>query len=364
MTSIKTLLVFFFSVFGALTASAAGSGLKADERVMFFPGLAVQQADGTFMVPIEAWVFEEEPRRVAAFALASWMGIDLDACTPTQKERFMERTRYFRTDSERGKTLTVRLNKQTTFTLPDTNSSGRASGQLKVGHDAFHWYKGPDGFGRVDWTLQAPGHPSHGEKGSAQAISAEGVSIVSDIDDTIKISEVRDRKALLRNTFIEPFRAVPGMAAWYKELAGNYWPSVVFHYLSAAPAQMYPALSEFLREEGFSAGILHLRESTSWRTLYANHEETVAHKKNILIRLITGWPQRKFILIGDSGEKDPEIYADIARAYPDRILAIHIRDVTHEPRDAPRYQHTFSEVAPEIWYILEPSKKREETAPR
>lgn len=363
MTHIRTLFLFLLSGFGALAAFASGSALKPDERVLFFPGIAAEQADGTFTVPIEAWAFEEESGRFIAFTLASWMEIDLDACTPEQKERFRERTRYFRADSERGKALTVRLDSRTIFTLSDTNPAGRTGGQWNAEREAFRWQEAPEGFGRVEWTLEAPGHPSHGEKGYALAIPAEGVSIVSDIDDTIKISEVRDRKTLLRNTFMEPFRAVPGMAAWYHELVERH-PKAAFHYLSAAPAQLYPALSAFLDEEGFPPGIPHLRESTSWHTLYANQKDTIAHKKNVLTRLMTGWPRRKFILIGDSGEKDPEIYADIARANPDRVLAIHIRDVTGETRDTPRYQHAFSGIAPEIWHILEIPEKHDETAHR
>jgi len=46
-------------------------------------------------------------------------------------------------------------------------------------------------------------------------IAAEGVSIISDIDDTIRVSNVADRAALLRGTFVEPFAAVPRMAELY-----------------------------------------------------------------------------------------------------------------------------------------------------
>jgi phosphatidate phosphatase APP1 len=153
------------------------------------------------------------------------------------------------------------------------------------------------------------------------------------------------------------------MAGWYQEMARNGHLSdanpdsgfarepVIFHYLSAGPLQLYPVLSEFLKDAHFPEGILHLRESTSMRTLYAGRKTTIAHKKAVLTRLFETYPQRKFILIGDSGENDPEIYADIARSYPGRVLAIHIRNVTDEGRAAPRYQQTFTGIEPQTWHI-------------
>jgi phosphatidate phosphatase APP1 len=309
----------------------------------------VEQADGSFKVRIDAWVFEEESRRLATSAFASWMGIDLDKLSPEQKATFAERTRYFHTDSERGKELKVRLAGQI-FTLPRTDASGRAQGEFSVGKEWVQW-KGD--WGMVSWTLEVPGYSKHGQLGFAFVIPAEGVFIVSDIDDTIKISEVRDKKALMRNTFVEPFRAVPGMAEWYREMQriGTGEPRVFFHYLSASPIQLGPALAKFLRDADFPESILYLRESTSWRTLYANQKDSIAHKKKVLTRLLTDFPKRKFILIGDSGESDPEIYADIARDYPERILAIHIRNVTGEDRAAPRYQKTFAGIDPQIWHL-------------
>jgi hypothetical protein len=343
------LCLFLALVLGA--GRVEGSMLKSDEFVMFFPGLALEQADGSFKVDVDAWVFEEESRRLATAALASYMDIDFDKLSPDQKLLFATRSRFFRTDSERGKQLAVRLGERF-FTLPSTDRAGRTHAELSVGRENVKWRdesESPDNSGWISWTLEAPGHVMNGLAGRSRVIPAEGVSVVSDIDDTIKISNVLDKKVLLRNTFIEPFQAVPGMAEWYREMGDGR--NAVFHYLSAAPMQLHPALSEFLTDGRFPPGLLHLRESTSWRTVVAGRETTIAHKKQVLTRLLTAFPRRKFILIGDSGENDPEIYADIARAHPGRILAIHIRDVTSEERDAPRYRTTFDGIDPQIWHI-------------
>jgi len=348
MKKVLSGVLFFICLINANWAFAWKCGLKLDEFVMFLPGFAVEQVDGFFTVNVDAWVFEEESRRLAASALASWMEVDLDKLSPEQNATFAERTHYFRTGSESGRCLRVRLADQV-FTLPRTTTSGRTHGKLSVGREQVKW-QGDTGVGWIGWTLEAPGHPLHGQEGRALVIPAEGVSIVSDIDDTIKISDVRNKKALMRNTFVKPFRAVPGMAEWYQEMARNEH-QASFHYLTASPIQLYPALSGFLKEAQFPEGVLHLRESTSWRTLHAKRHASIAHKKNALTRLLTAYPQRKFILVGDSGENDPEIYADIARSYPGRVLAIHIRNVTGENRTAPRYRQTFAGIDSQTWHI-------------
>ncbi|MDR2173821.1 MAG: App1 family protein [Burkholderiales bacterium] len=270
---------------------------------------------------------------------------------PEQKALFDERTWYFRTDPERAKRLRVRMADQI-FNLPRTNAPGRTHGAFRVERKWIQWQNGADGSGWIEWTLEAPNHQLHGQKGRAWVIPAKGVSVVSDIDDTIKISNVLDKKNLVRNTFLEPFKAVPGMAEWYQHIAQTE-ENVFFHYLSASPVQLHPALSGFIEEAQFPSGMLHLRESTSWRTLIGGKNDTVKHKKDVLTHLLTTYPHRQFVLVGDSGEHDPEIYAEIARSHPEQIIAIHIRDVTNEDRTAPRYQQTFSGIDPKIWYIRE-----------
>jgi phosphatidate phosphatase APP1 len=72
--------------------------------------------------------------------------------------------------------------------------------------------------------------------------------------------------------------------------------------------------------------------------------------------LMETYPQRRFILVGDSGERDPEVYAKIAEERPEQVLRIYIRDVTGQAADTPRYQATFGKLPEEKWQIFdEPS---------
>jgi phosphatidate phosphatase APP1 len=65
------------------------------------------------------------------------------------------------------------------------------------------------------------------------------------------------------------------------------------------------------------------------------------------------------VLVGDSGEKDPEIYGALARKFPSQIHRIYIRDVTAEDANAPRYRQAFDGVRREVWSIFRMPKEIE-----
>ena len=81
-------------------------------------------------------------------------------------------------------------------------------------------------------------------------------------------------------------------------------------------------------------------------------QSPIEYKQPILSGLIAQFPQRRFVLIGDSGEKDPEVYAAVYRVHPQQVAGIYIRDVTGEARDAPRYQTAFTGIPADRWTIF------------
>jgi phosphatidate phosphatase APP1 len=184
--------------------------------------------------------------------------------------------------------------------------------------------------------------------GRVQLVPPEGLSLVSDIDDTIKLSQVRERRELMLNTFAREFVAVPGMAERYQSLAGD---GTRFHYVSGSPVQLYPPIAVFLRTGGFPGGSVHLRESTSIRNVIPEHGATRTHKLAAIGQLLADFPARRFLLVGDSGEADPEIYAELARAHPAQIVGIRIRDVSGEDAGAPRYRETFGGLPAALWQV-------------
>ena len=323
--------------------------LEPDEEALFLPGTARPTDDGRLEVDIHAWIFEREHRWGLNTALARYLGLNLKTLSPTARLRFNQRTALFHAESEEGKLIDVVFDDtQGRVKMPPSGADGRSN--LRVVVDA------PRASAPQQWLqfhgVTGPGELLHRFRGQALVVPAQGVSVISDIDDTIKRTQVRDRREMLLNTFARRFEAAPRMAAYYRALAQA--PDTRFHYLSASPIQLYPALADFIRSTDFPAGSMHLRESTTWRTLIPGAEDSRAHKLNVIERLFTEFPQRRFVLVGDSGEADPEIYAQVFRAHSQRIDSIVIRDVTGEGRLSDRYRATFDGIDPVLWHILLP----------
>ncbi|CAO3572987.1 unnamed protein product [Mortierella alpina] len=163
--------------------------------------------------------------------------------------------------------------------------------------------------------------PSHG---IVNLIEPEGISIISDIDDTIKETNVTaGARIILRNTFLRDMREVDGMAAVYK----SWWNrGAAIHYVSNSPWQLIPSLLDFFHTHMFPPGSAHLRMHDSvLKTYFTTPGE---NKRRCIEEILTDFPDRKFILVGDSGEIDLEIYTEMAVAHPRQILKIFIRDIT------------------------------------
>jgi phosphatidate phosphatase APP1 len=164
-------------------------------------------------------------------------------------------------------------------------------------------------------------------------LGAGGLSVISDIDDTIKDSHVANRRELLMNTFVREFRSVDGMADLYRDWQAG---GAAFHYVSSSPWQLFYSLSAMRSDFGFPEGTMHLR-NFRLRDQFLTKLMFRRKGKALEIRkLVKNLPNRKFILIGDSGEKDPEIYQKIGRKYPNQVRGIFIRNLAGRPMDGDR----------------------------
>jgi len=161
--------------------------------------------------------------------------------------------------------------------------------------------------------------------GRIQLVEETGRSVISDIDDTVKVSNVADRRELLRNTLLREFVAVPGMPEVFSrwEAAG-----IAFHYASASPWQLSNCLCSFLNAAGLPAGSMHLKlfrlkDSTPLGRLTARKRS----KRRAIEQIMSDFPGRRFTLVGDSGERDPEVYAAVSRRRPEQVAGVLIRRV-------------------------------------
>ncbi|RIA99744.1 hypothetical protein C1645_730662 [Glomus cerebriforme] len=190
--------------------------------------------------------------------------------------------------------------------------------------------------------------------GVVNLVEPEGVSIISDIDDTIKDTDIlRGAKKVLSNTFLQPFKDVPGMADVYRNF---YERGAAIHYVSNSPWQLFPSLRSFFQTYNFPPGSAHFKFYDGLiKSAYEQKENPMASKFMYIRELLKDFPKRKFILIGDTGELDPEIYTTIARENPGRILRIYVRDVTTEHvKDLPpeKPKHSYTRTFPTIYNYL------------
>ena len=303
----------------------ARSSLQADETIDFFPVAARwDAAKDCWQTEIRFVVYEPELNSLKRRALLALLTniLDLDS-DQVQSELFKTRTRHFLVDHDRGKKVRIRLLDQG-FDVGESEANGHAVGKIEFKIPTADVSKSPSTPAWHSFTAELAKGDATKFEGRVQCIPPRGVTIISDVDDTIKISDVTNRKELIKNTFVRPFRAVPGMAAQYQAWEQR---GAVFHYLSASPWQLYLPLEEFRQAEGFPRGVWnmkHLRLTDRSAIDFFKSQEL--YKTTLLRGILVEFPDRVFVLVGDTGEQDPEIFGSLAREFPKQVLRVFIRE--------------------------------------
>lgn len=162
------------------------------------------------------------------------------------------------------------------------------------------------------------------------------MGVISDVDDTILISRATNTYKKLRlMLFNNAHSRLPfeGVAAFYRALHRGYHQErfTPIFYVSSSSWKLYDLLADFCHVQGIPKGPLLLRDSRldRFKIITSLHE---GHKLAQVKTIMHMYPHKSFILIGDSGQKDPEIYREVVRRYPNRIKAIYIRDVSRPHR--------------------------------
>ena len=154
------------------------------------------------------------------------------------------------------------------------------------------------------------------------------IGVVSDIDDTIMVTALPRPFLAAWNAFVlheNARRVVPGMPVLYAEIEHRH-PGTPVIYLSTGAWNVAPALRRFLASHGFPAGPLLLTDWGPTNTgVFRSGRE---HKDHNLRQLVAMFPQITWLLVGDDGQHDPEIYGSLAREHPDRVRAIALRELT------------------------------------
>lgn len=171
--------------------------------------------------------------------------------------------------------------------------------------------------------------------------------VISDIDDTILHTGVVSSlkwKVIINTMFKRATKRaqLEGASDFYTKLhqgkTGNE-ANPIF-YVSHSPWNLYRYLELFLKTNNFPKGPVLLRSMASFKMRKKSDEKPQKQKE--ISNLLKSYPELPFILIGDSGEKDGDIYQEISMLFPGRIKAIYLRSVNHSKRMA-RIENLFAD---------------------
>lgn len=159
-----------------------------------------------------------------------------------------------------------------------------------------------------------------------------GLAVISDVDDTILDTQVTHKLRMVRNTLIRSsfeLRAFPGVVEALTRAARGR----PLAYISGSPWGLHGRIADYFRRAGLPDGVLLLKHFSSEPLT-----DQMAFKWPHITALVDALPARRFLLFGDSGEKDPEIYARLRAERPRSVEAIYIHLVTDEDPAAPRFR--------------------------
>jgi phosphatidate phosphatase APP1 len=158
---------------------------------------------------------------------------------------------------------------------------------------------------------------------------------ISDIDDTFLISYSARLRRRLYTLFTKnahsrmPFE---GVVNHYQLLASSGQEgknSNPFFYVSGSEWNLYNFLVEFARKNEMPRGVFLLSQIKNIKGIFSSGQKDLRTKFMRIVRIIEAYPHLKFILLGDDSQQDPAIYLSIVQHFPDKIIAVYMRNI-HE----------------------------------
>jgi hypothetical protein len=333
--------------------------IKKDENVIFFPTACYQstESDDKWILPIHGWIFDPETKSLRRRAFVALLGravLDREQIKndkdPEQmllekhdigvaKTILTRRVYPFIVDNHRRRQITIQVGDVTAKLAELSGKDGHFQATLQLTQEELNAARLPSGNNDNDndviryQVVTGIANDPRCFEGVSCLVPSTGLSVISDIDDTVKISHVLEKKRLMRHTFMEEFQAVSGMAQLYQSWKDTH--NASFHYVSSSPWQLYSELASFFSREGFpDAASFHLKEvrlkDRLDRTLLNLFADPMTSKIFKISSIMDTFPTRTFILVGDTGERDPEVYGEICRRYPNQVQRVFLRDVTSD----------------------------------
>lgn len=322
-----------------LLVTVALEGAREKEAVFFSTYGSLEGSN--WVIPVRLKV--QEPRSADPLMIGRLLDT-LGIGSARERENYATRIADFIADDQSFERVRIRFDadpRRETYRIRDaagrelrTGSDGIVDGVVTIDAQSAQQIRAAQG-ATDGWLTFASESDEQTGRGRAQLLGSTGVSVVSDIDDTIKITEVpAGAHVIAQNTFMRDFAPATELTGRFAGLEG-----AAFHYVSGGPWQLYRPLTAFMAQSGWPEGSLHLRVLgggvlTASRSLealgrFVSPDGTFEHKVEQISRLMTRFPGRTFVLIGDSGERDPEVYHEIRSRFPGRVQEIIIRDLVN-----------------------------------
>lgn len=328
------------------------SCVKAYESVTLYDSYAYfDENENVYKLNINAWIHQDK-EFTPSFTLFKNSFEAIIGEGNSNSTIFVNRSLPFFTYSKSDKKLLIQLGSKQ-YSVKASDDSGIINDEISLSKEEVESLKNEDGV--INYSLILDKSDSRYFEAKVFVPSRTKTAIISDIDDTIKVTEVyKGIQYLLINTFLKDAQVTNNTQALFQKLLQQYQ-GLSVHYVSGSPYQLYPTLKPFIKTN-YIEGSFHLKNlrfNPLSPNLYSFIEpnSTYIHKMKTITTLIENFPQKKFILIGDSGEKDIEVYGDILAKYPQSIETIYIRNVTNERLDNTRMKNAFSSYATKVIFI-------------
>ncbi len=207
----------------------------------------------------------------------------------------------------------------------------------KDGFFKFEWVSEesvPAGWHAVTVTVADARYKSLPGEGNLFVPHSTQYAFISDIDDTVLVSHSASKFKRLRVLFTknpQSRKAFADVVRHYQLLSTAHTELEVpnpFFYVSSSEWNLYEDLDDFFNHNGLPRGAFLLSEIKKWHQLFKTGK-TRHHGKLIRVaRIIDVFPKQRFVLLGDNSQSDPAIYAAVAQKYPEKIVAIYIRNIS------------------------------------
>ncbi|KAI9069069.1 hypothetical protein FKP32DRAFT_1617696 [Trametes sanguinea] len=183
--------------------------------------------------------------------------------------------------------------------------------------------------------------------GTVILVPPTGISVVSDIDDVMRITKVYVPNQGLFNSFVQPYVNVPGIPELYAHW-NETLPGAAFHYDTTTPVELTRTYVDYLFSN-FPIGSLEMRPIN-----LTQPSQILEARQNSLLKLFQTFPQRKFVLVGDTSSSTLlSAYPQIAQQFPNQIACIFIRNTSAtDPDDKIPYSTSdFKNLPNNTWFF-------------